>query len=224
MRLLVVEDNEALAGLLCQALGEAGFATDRAAGAEDARTLMSSARYAAMILDLSLPDGDGLDVLRWLRRRQDATPVLALTARGGVQDRVAGLQAGCDDYLVKPFAVEELTARIQALLRRPGALLGRKLEVGNLSFDSEAREAFVDGEPQRLTARELEILELLMRRAGRVVTKKHLEDQLFGAGGDIGSNAVEVYVHRLRKSLESKGASADIHTVRGVGYILAAPS
>ena len=221
MRLLVVEDNEDVAGLLGQALAMAGFAFDRVGGGEDARVMLAAARYAAVVLDLGLPDGDGLEVLRWMRLRQDATPVLVLTARGGVNDRVAGLQAGTDDYLVKPFAVEELVARLQALLRRPGALLGRRLQVGNLAFDTETREAFVDDQPQRLSARELEVLELLMRRSGRVVPKKHVEDQLFGVAGDIGSNAVEVYVHRLRKRLERKGATADIHTVRGVGYILA---
>lgn len=222
MRLLVVEDNDSVAELLRQALTKAGFASDLAATAEDAQGLLTASRYAAVILDLGLPDADGLDVLRWMRSRRDATPVLALTARGGVNDRVAGLQNGADDYLVKPFAVEELTARLQALLRRPGALLGRRLQVGNLTFDSETREAFVDDRPQRLSVRELEILELLMRRSGRVATKKHLEDQLFGAAGDVGSNAIEVYVHRLRKSLDLMGSTANIHTVRGVGYILGA--
>ncbi len=221
MRLLVVEDNESLAELLTKGLGAAGFSADVVSAAGAARAALATTHYAAVVLDLGLPDEDGISVLRELRERRDATPVLVLTARGGVQDRVAGLRSGADDYLTKPFAFEELVARLQALLRRPGDLLGRRLSVGNLAFDTEARQVFVDGEPQFFSAREVAVLEILMRRSGRVVTKKLVEDQLFGLSSDVGSNAIEVYIHRLRKQLAEAAARVQIHTIRGVGYLIA---
>jgi DNA-binding response OmpR family regulator len=130
------------------------------------------------------------------------------------------LRGGADDYLVKPFALEELVARLQALLRRPGELLGKSLRIGNLVFDTEARQVFIDSVPQVLSARELGVLEILMRRSGRVVSKKLVEDHIFGLEGDVASNAIEVYIHRLRKALEDRGAKVSIHTVRGVGYLI----
>jgi DNA-binding response OmpR family regulator len=145
--------------------------------------------------------------------------VLILTARGGVQDRVNGLRAGADDYLVKPFALEELVARIEAILRRPGQILGVSLRLGNLQFDSATRQVFIENEPCLLSARESAVLEILLRRQGRVVTKKNIEDQIFGLYGEVSSNAVEVYISRLRKQLSDKGARVQIHTVRGVGYM-----
>ncbi|MBV8472015.1 MAG: response regulator transcription factor [Hyphomicrobiales bacterium] len=220
MRLLVVEDNSDLADLLTQGLQASGFSVDVVAEGEPARLAMAVRRYAAVVLDLGLPDEDGLEVLSSLRRRGDSTPILVLTARGGLDDRVAGLRAGADDYLLKPFALEELTARLEALLRRPGEMLGRTLSVGELSFDLPGRQAFVRGRPLTLSARELDTLEILMRRSGRVVLKQHLEDHLFGLRAEIGSNAVEVQVHRLRRRLEPLQAGVQIHTVRGVGYML----
>jgi DNA-binding response OmpR family regulator len=221
MRLLVVEDNAELATLLAKGLSAAGFAADCVGTAQDARDALATTRYAAIVLDLGLPDEDGLVLLRELRVRTDATPVLVLTARGGVRDRVTGLRSGADDYLVKPFALEELVARLQALLRRPGELLGRSLRVGNIVFDTEARQVIVADVPQLFSLREVALLEILMRRAGRVVSKKLVEDHLFGLSGEVGSNAVEVYVHRLRKQLADSGANAQIHTIRGVGYLIA---
>ncbi|HEV2545888.1 MAG TPA: response regulator transcription factor [Stellaceae bacterium] len=221
MRLLLVEDNKELASLVGKGLDAAGFASDVVATAADARAVLATTRYAAVVLDLGLPDDDGLAVLGDLRARADATPVLVLTARGGVHDRVLGLRGGADDYLVKPFAMEELVARLQALLRRPGQLLGRSLKRGNVVFDTEARQVFVNAAPQLFSAREVAVLEILMRRGGRVVSKKLVEDQLFGLDIDIGSNAIEVYVHRLRKQLADSGASVQIHTIRGVGYLIA---
>jgi two-component system response regulator TctD len=221
MRLLVVEDNDELAQLVTKGLAAAGFAADVVATAADARAALATTRYAAVVLDLGLPDEDGLSVLRALRARADGTPVLVLTARGGVQDRVTGLSSGADDYLVKPFALEELVARLHALLRRPGDLLGRSLRVGNVAFDTEARQVFVRDTPLYFSAREVAVLEILMRRSGRVVSKKLVEDQLFGLSIDVGSNAVEVYVHRLRKQLADCGADVQIHTIRGVGYLIA---
>jgi DNA-binding response OmpR family regulator len=221
MRLAVVEDNAELARLLSQGLKAEGYDTDIISTAAEARAALAATRYAALILDLGLPDGDGLSILREIRARHDPLPVLVLTARGGVHDRVSGLRNGADDYLVKPFALEELVARLEALLRRPGQLLGRSLQIGNLVFDTESRQAFIDDQPQTLSAREVAVLELLMRRKDRVVSKGLVEDHIFGSAGEVASNAVEVYVHRLRKQLSERGAKVHIHTVRGVGYIMA---
>ena len=220
MRLLIVEDNEELARLLAQGLGSAGFGADLAATAAEARLVLTTTRYAALVLDLGLPDGDGLAILREIRERKDPIPILVLTARAGVHDRVTGLRSGADDYLVKPFALEELIARLEALLRRPGQLLGRPLRLGNLALDPDSRQAFIDDEPQLLSAREVEMLELLMRRSGRVVPKDVAESQVFGPLGSVASNAIEVYVHRLRRQLAEHGATVHIHTIRGVGYLL----
>ncbi|MBN9266253.1 MAG: response regulator transcription factor [Hyphomicrobium sp.] len=220
MRVLVLEDNPELALLLTRGLKSASFDTDHLNSAIAAREALAVTRYAALILDLGLPDGDGLAILRELRARKDPIPVLVLTARGGVNDRVIVLRAGADDYLVKPFSFEELVARLEALLRRPGQLLGKALQLSNIVFDTESHQMFVDGKPRVLSARELAVLELLLRRKGSVVSKKHLEDQIFGLEGDVGSNAVEVYVHRLRKQLVDIGALVKISTVRGVGYIM----
>jgi two-component system response regulator TctD len=222
MRVLLVEDNEHLAELLTRGLGGAGFDTDVVTTAAAAQEVLATTRYAAVILDLGLPDADGLVVLRDLRARNDPTPVLILTARGGVQDRVGGLRGGADDYLVKPFAFEELLARLQALLRRPGHLLGTSLRLGNITLDTEARQVFIREEPFFFSAREIAVLEILLRRSGRVVSKKLVEDHLYGLSTDVGSNAVEVYVHRLRKQLADSGADVQIHTIRGVGYMIAA--
>lgn len=220
MRILVVEDNRELARLLANGLKSAGFEVDGLDSASEARAALATIRYAALVLDLGLPDADGLSVLRELRQRKDPIPVLVLTARSGVHDRVNGLRSGADDYLVKPFAFDELVARLEALLRRPGQLLGSSLRLANVVFDAENRQTLVDGEPQILSARESAVLELLMRRKGYVVPKKLVEDHIFGLAGDVASNAVEVYVHRLRKQLADLGAKVKIHTVRGVGYVM----
>src|ERR1700742_5226666 len=221
MRLLVVEDNATLSELLAKGLRTAGYEVDLLATASEARDALMTTSYAAVILDLGLPDGDGLSLLRELRHRKDPTPVLVLTARGGLQDRVTGLRSGADDYLVKPFALEELVARLEAQLRRPGQFLGSHLRIANLSFDTQNRQASIDDQPQVLSARETAVLELLMRSKGRVVSKKQVEDHIFGHSGEVASNAIEVYVHRSRKQLADKGAKVQIHTIRGVGYLIA---
>jgi DNA-binding response OmpR family regulator len=220
VRLLLVEDNERFAALLKQGLGTAGFAVDVLPTANDASTGLDNGRWDVVVLDRGLPDGDGLDVLSEMRRRGDTTPVLILTARGSLKDRVTGLQNGADDYLVKPFALEELVARLQALLRRPGNLLGLALRLGNLTLDTIARQVFVGERPIAFSAREIAVLEHLLRRSGRVVAKSLLESSLYGPSQEVGSNAVEVHVHRLRRHLVETGASVQVHTVRGVGYMI----
>jgi two-component system response regulator TctD len=221
MRLLVVEDNEELAELLMRGFEAENFDVDHAETAEDASEALRDTRYAAVVLDLGLPDRDGSAVLREMRGRKDGTPVLVLTARGGLHERIAGLQSGADDYLVKPFAFEELVARLRALLRRPGEMLGRVLQTANLALDTEGRQAFVEGRAELMSAQELTLLEVLLRRAGKVVPKSYIEDQLFGMTSEVGKSAVEVSVYRLRKRLEAMGAKVEIHTVRGLGYLLA---
>ena len=221
MRLLVVEDNAQLAELLTKGLQAAGYETDVLSSLEEASTVLRTTFYAALVLDLGLPDGDGLTLLREIRHRENPIPVIVITARGGLHDRVHGLRSGADDYLVKPFALEELVARLEAQLRRPGHLLGSSLRIANLEFDTRNRQASIDDQPQVLSARETEVLELLMRSKGRVVSKKQVEDHIFGHSGDVASNAIEVYVHRLRKQLSERGAKVQVHTIRGVGYLIA---
>src|SRR5215510_9036137 len=181
MRLLIVEDNEELAELLAKGLKTAGYEADRLSTIEEARAVLSTTFYAALILDLGLPDGDGLELLREIRQRDNPIPVLLLTARGGLTDRVQGLRSGADDYLVKPFALEELIARLEAQLRRPGQLLGWSLRIANLAFGTQNRQASIDDQPQVLSARETAVLELLMRSKGRVVSKKQVEDFFFSS-------------------------------------------
>ncbi len=219
-RLLVVEDNDKLAHLLVQRLVDADYVVDRVSTMADAGDVLSRNQYALIILDLGLPDGNALTLLRSLRARDNPTPVLILTAMGGIQHKVEGLGAGADDYLVKPFAFEELQARVLALLRRPSGFLGKPLELGNLSFDVPARQVYVDGRPEVFSARELAILEALMERCDRVVTKSAMLDRVFGLSEEARANAIEVYVHRLRKHLHELGARVDVHTVRGVGYLI----
>jgi len=221
MRLLIVEDNEELAELLAKGLQTAGYEADTLSTAEQARSVLQTTSYAALILDLGLPDGDGLELLREIRHQNNPIPVLVLTARGGLHDRVHGLRSGADDYLVKPFALEELVARLEAQLRRPGSLMGTSLRIANLEFDTRNRQASIDDRPQAFSAREIAVLELLMRSKGRVVSKKQVEDHIFGHSGEVASNAIEVYVHRLRKQLSERGAKVQVHTIRGVGYLIA---
>ncbi|WP_135075161.1 response regulator transcription factor [Terasakiella sp. SH-1] len=221
MKLLIVEDNPELCSLLQERLQKEGFAVDAFNEAEDAYSVLDTMRYDCIVLDLGLPDGDGLDILTDLRAKQNMTPVLILTARDGLEDRVKGLNLGADDYCLKPFEMEELIARIRALLRRPGGALGVELNAGNLTFDTVSREVQIDGDVIALARRELDVLEELMRRYGRVVSKQALEESLYGFNEDVGSNSVEAHISRLRKKLNKTTASISVHTIRGVGYILA---
>jgi len=221
VRLLVIEDEDRLSGILKSKLGDVGFTVDIAASAVDASAALELINYDAAVLDLGLPDGDGLAVLAAARRIGKALPILILTARDAVEDKVAGLNAGADDYLTKPFAMNELIARINALLRRPGGVLGINLEAGNVRLDTVGREITVAGTPVRLSRRELAILEQMMRRFGRIVPKTVLEEKLYGIDEEPDSNPIPVHVHHLRRQLEAAKASLAIHTIRGVGYILA---
>jgi DNA-binding response OmpR family regulator len=220
MRLLIVEDETRIAELVKAGLARAGFAVDVVGLCADARAALSVTRYDAAVVDLGLPDGDGLELLRELRTKGNQTPVLVLTARDAVEDRVCGLDTGADDYLVKPFAMTELVARTKALLRRPGGALGVTLKAGNISFDTIERDVRIGGVPLVLPRRESAILENLMRRIGRVVPKLILEEKLYGLDDEHESNPIPVHVHHLRRKLLDAGASAEIHTVRGVGYLL----
>lgn len=220
MKLLIVEDNDTLSDLLKKGLGKIGFATDIAPTADDAIELIETEGYDIVILDLGLPDEDGLTVLRAMRRRGIQTPVMIVTARGKVADRVEGLKTGADDYLVKPFALEELIARVQALIRRPPNLLGYALSLGNLTLDTMARQIYVDGHAYVLLARELAILEYLMRHPNVFISREQLKSHIYGLDGNIHSNVVEVYLHQLRKRLGEFGAKVQIGTARNLGYIL----
>ncbi len=220
MRLLLVEDNLRLCNLVRRGLETEGFAVDCVGTLGDAEVALSTAPFDAIILDLGLPDGDGLSFLKDIRASKNNIPVLVLTARDGVDDRVRGLNAGADDYFLKPFAVEELIARLRALLRRPDGALGVLLSSGNITFDTVAREVRVDAELIKIPRMEMGALEQLMRRAGGVVPKDVLENKLYGFNDDASPNSVEANISRLRKRLSQVGASVSIHTLRGVGYLL----
>lgn len=220
MRILVVEDEARIAELLGNSLSRAGFAVDAVRLCGDAREALSLTRYDAAILDLGLPDGDGLKLLREIRSGGNRVPILVLTARDAIDERVLGLDSGADDYLVKPFAMPELVARTKALLRRPGGALGTTLQAGNVTFDTIGRDVRVGSVHLTLPRREGAILEHLMRRLGRVMPKAVLEEKLYGIDDELGSNAIPVHVHHLRRRLLDAGATAEIHTVRGIGYLL----
>jgi two-component system OmpR family response regulator len=221
MRLLIVEDNKALARNVVAAFQAKGYAVDCVGDGEEADAALHGQDYDLVILDLGLPELDGLEVLRRLRRRKSRVPVLILSARDAVKDRVDGLNLGADDYLAKPFALEELEARAGALLRRGAGGEPAVIEHGRLVLDTVARQVRVDGAPLDLPRRELNLLEVLLARRGQVVAKESLLEKLFGFEEEVGVNAVEIYVHRLRKRLDHAGVR--IRTVRGLGYLLERP-
>jgi DNA-binding response OmpR family regulator len=223
MRLLLVEDNARLASLIREGLDRQGFAVDWCETVDGAEHALSINAYDLLLLDLGLPDGEGLDLVRALRRRRDMMPILILTARGGLDDRVLGLDAGADDYLVKPFQIPELAARCRALLRRPGASLGTELTVGNVILHSAQRSVEVGGVPIEASPREIDLLECLLRRAGHVVSKPALEGALYSMDAEVTPNALEACISRLRKRLTGAGADVQIRTVHGVGYALFGP-
>lgn len=219
MRLLIVDDNERLCQAVAESLRAQGFAVDSAASAAEGVSAWRAVDYDAAVLDLMLPDGTGLDALKEMRARGNMTPVLILTALGAIEDRVRGLDCGADDYLVKPFAMQELIARVRALLRRPGAALGRTLTLGSVKLDTSARIVTVADAPLDLTRSELIVLEVLLRNQGRVVSKDRLAEALYDFEQDRSANSVETQVHRLRKKLAGAGADLSVRTLRGLGYL-----
>ncbi len=218
MRLLVVEDDSVIADGLLRSLRAAGHAVDHAIDGTTADNALAQYPYDLVILDLGLPRLDGMEVLRRLRSRGAQTPVLVLTARDELDDRVAGLDSGADDYLAKPFDLPELEARVRALLRRREPSRGGRIDIGPLSVDTAGRCAYHGSDRIDLSAREFGVLEVLARRVGRVVSKEQLLESMTGWDEDVGVNAMEVYVHRLRKKLEPAGVA--IRTLRGLGYLI----
>jgi two-component system response regulator QseB len=216
MRLLLVEDDRMLGAGLQAGLRQKGWAADWVKDGVEAEAALRSEPYDVVLLDLGLPRKSGLEVLAELRRRGSAVPVLILTAQDAVPDRVAGLDAGADDYLAKPFDLDEVAARVRALHRRSGGRADPRLEVGALSMDPAAREVTLDGAPVALSGREFALLQALLERPGRPLSRAQLEERLYGWGEEVESNAVEVHVHSLRKKLGARW----IKTLRGVGYMV----
>lgn len=220
MRLLLVEDDERLARGMIASLEAAGFAVDILTSGEDALRLADQEPYCAIILDLGLPDMDGLEVLSQLRSRGAVTPILILTARDRVDDRINGLDQGADDYMAKPFDPRELESRIRALVRRSQGTPDPVLRIGALVFDRSSRTVYLDGAILDLRRRELAVLETLMGRPGKVVAKERLSAEVFNFDDAVTPNALEVYVGRLRRKLQPNGPA--IRTIRGLGYMIEA--
>lgn len=218
MRIAVVEDNEALANAIAYRLRDRGHAADVILDGEEADAFLASEGADLVVLDINLPGLTGLDVLRRLRARGDGAPVILLTARSETSDRVTGLDAGADDYLVKPFEMDELEARIRALSRRKNLDYGARERLGRLEFDRTSRQVTVNGEPLDLPRRELATLECLLERRGRIVSKAQLTDHVYGIGADVDDTAIEPHVSRLRRRLAEHGIA--IRTARGLGYML----
>jgi DNA-binding response OmpR family regulator len=218
MRALLVEDDEMIGNSLTQALGRAGWSVDWVRDGEPARTVLLDGGYACVLLDLGLPRLDGLSLLRQLRAKGELTPVLVLTARDGLDDRIAGLDLGADDYLVKPFELGELLARMRALLRRAGGAAQSLMGAGAaLQLDLNTREAVRNGQRESLTAREFALLRALLERPGAILSREQLEQRIYGWGEEIGSNMIDVLIHGMRRKL---GADA-IRNVRGLGWRIA---
>ena len=219
MRILLAEDDQSLGQALADGLRQLGYAVDWITDGTQAAAALSDTEYAAAILDWNLPRSSGPTIIAGMRRRQDATPVLLLTARDGLSDRVAGLDAGADDYVVKPVHLDELAARLRALLRRADGQVEPAIRLGTLEVTPATRTATLDGEPLALTAREYALLETLVRHPGRAYSRDQLEEALYGWDQEVASNAVEVHVHHLRHKL----GPGWIRTLRGIGYAIRTP-
>lgn len=219
MRLLLVEDDTMIGRAMRQGLGDAGFTVDWVMDGRAAERAIGNGVYDLALLDLGLTGQDGMEVLHRLRRRGNAIPVLIVTARDAVADRIAGLNAGADDYVLKPFDLDELIARVRALLRRHAGGGSPLLQCGDLVLDPVKKNVSLKGESVNLSAREFALLETLMQRPGAVLSREQLEDSIYGWTEEISSNAVEVHLHKLRQKL----GTGTIHNVRGVGYKVVAP-
>ena len=222
MHILLVEDNLRLQELIEQALRDAGYRVDLATTVAELLAAAASVQYDLLIVDLMLPDGDGLDAIRTLRARRSSVPILIMTARGSIDDRVRGLDAGADDYLIKPIHQAELLAHVRALLRRPAEVMGPILRAGNTEFDEAMAEVRCSGKPVRLRLRERRLLALLMRRSGFLVSKNMIEEALSEFGREMSANAIEALISRIRRSQSDARSDVVIETVRGVGYRLSA--
>jgi len=223
MRVLVVEDSRRLAGIVKRGLLEEGYAVDNAYDGEEAEYMAETTPFDMIILDIMLPKKDGLAVCRDLRAKNVNTPILMLTAKDSVEDKVAGLDCGADDYVVKPFAFSELLARIRALLRREVLPKVQKYQIGDLSLDPQSREVWRNGAQLELTAKEYAILEYFMRRPNAVVTRTMLGESVWDYEFDGLSNIIDVYVRRIRQKIDREGQTSLIQTVRGAGYRLRVP-
>jgi two-component system OmpR family response regulator len=221
MRVLLAEDDTVLADALCRALRKAGYAVDWVTSGSDADSALVAQAYDLLILDLGLPRMPGMEVLKRLRGREAQVPVLILTAADSVEQRVRGLDLGADDFMAKPFALSELEARVRALVRRSMGAGSSLVRLGELVYDQGGRTATLHGLVLELSARETGLLEVLLQRVGRLVSKEQIVDHLCGWGDEVSHNAIEVYMHRLRKKLE--GGGIRIATVRGLGYCLERP-
>jgi two-component system OmpR family response regulator len=219
VRILIIEDDHVLADGLLRSMREAGYTADCLTTGEDADNVLSQETHDLVILDLGLPRMDGFQVLQRLRQRQSWIPVLILTARGSLEDRVRGLDLGADDYLAKPFDLAELIARVRALTRRVYSGNNNELCLGSLCLDIKGQRVTVEGNALEISAREIGVLEILLRRPGSVVSKRQILEGVCDWDSDVSDNAIEVYIHRLRKKLADSGVI--IRTVRGLGYILA---
>jgi heavy metal response regulator len=220
MRILLVEDEDAIAGFVRQGLEEAGYAVDLAADGAEALHWAAIAEYDVILLDVMLPDISGLAVCADLRRRGVVTPVLMLTARDTVEDRVVGLDSGADDYLIKPFAFAELLARLRALLRREPALSSTRLQVGDLTLDTVSRAVQRAGQPITLTSKECSLLEFLMRHPNQTLTRATIAEHVWNYDFDNLTNLIDVHIYGLRRKIDDAHETKLLHTVRGVGYRL----
>ena len=218
MRVLIAEDDQVLADGLLRSLRAAGYAVDQVSNGGEADAALAAHEFDMVILDLSLPKVHGFEVLRKLRARGNSVPVLILTAADSVEQRVKGLDLGADDYMAKPFALQELEARVRALTRRGLGTASNLLKHGPLTFDATGRVAYLNDQMVELSARELSLLEVLLQRLGRLVSKDQLVERLCEWGEEVSNNAIEVYIHRLRKKIEQ--GPVRIATVRGLGYCL----
>ena len=222
MRILLVEDEPELAAMLRLTLEKRGYVVDLAPSLEIAREAIELIEHEVVLLDRQLGDGDGIDLITLIRKRRPNLPVIVVSAMGSPDDRVEGLDLGADDYLAKPFLVEELVARIRAVLRRPANVQAQVIAIGNLEFDITRGVVQVDGKPLDLPRREHLALESLTRRAGYTVRRRTLEEDVYGSDDEIQSNSLDAHISRLRRKLSDMGASVEIHPVRGVGYLLRA--